>query len=273
VGEHLSGAYYVRPQYTQNTVGMAPDSRKLGKHPPRIDNRTLKFGSYLTPQLPTPPPRVDYTRGFNINWGMMLNDQLGLCVEAAKGHGEQIWSLCNGRMITVPDSTILANYEANGGYVPGDQSTDDGENELDSLKAWRKNASGLSKLTAFAAVDPKTKSHIQTGIWLFGFAYIGFQVSQACMDQNYAGQIWDTVPDDGGIIGGHAVVVPMYDMNSDTFTAITWGMRQQLTWRFWQKYVDEIYILLSPAWLNSKGFNPQGFDLEALQSDLAAVTK
>ena len=202
----------------------------------------------------------------------MLNDNLGDCVEAAKGHAEQIWTLCNGRMVTVPDSTILTNYEANAGYVPGDSSTDNGEVELDSLTAWRKAASGLAPLTAFAAINPQTLLHVQQGIFLFGLAFIGFQVPQSAMDQNAVGQTWDVVAKDGGIVGGHAVVIPMYDAPSNTLTAITWGQRQKLTWAFWQRYVDEAYILLSPSWMNKGGFDPSGFDLATLQADLKSVT-
>lgn len=255
---------------------MAIDSfgppRKLGKKPARFDKRTLKFGSYLTPALPAPPPHVDWSRGYSWDWHMFLNDQLGCCVEAAKGHAEQIWTMNNGRLVTVPDSTILANYEAIGGYVNGDPSTDNGEDELSSLTAWRKGTTNLTSLQAFASIDPQTQAHVQVGIYLFGLAYIGFSVPQSAMDQNAAGETWDTVPDDGGIVGGHAVVVPMYDQPSNILTCITWGMRQKMTWAFWTTYVDEAYVLLSPSWLARGQVDPSGFNLAALQSDLAAVT-
>jgi hypothetical protein len=228
----------------------------------------------MTPALPAPPPRVDWTRGFNFDYRMMLNDSLGDCTEAAKGHGIQVWTLCNGRMVTEPDSVVLANYEANGGYVPGDSSTDQGENELDTLNAWRKNGFGGVPLSAYAAIDPRTFSHVQQGIYLFGFAYIGFQVPQSAMDQNAAGKTWDVVPHDGGIIGGHAVIVPAYDSASGILTAISWGMRQKMTWAFWQRYCDEAYVLLSPFWLGggTQRTNPSGFNLSQLQDDLASVT-
>lgn len=202
----------------------------------------------------------------------MLNDSLGDCTEAAKGHGVQVWSLCNGRMLTAPDSLILSQYEANGGYIPGIPSTDQGEVELDTLNAWRKNGFGPTSLAAYAAIDPRTFQHVQQGIYLFGFAYIGFSVSQSAMDQNARGETWDVVPNDGGIVGGHAVVVPMYDAPSRIFTALTWGMRQRMTWAFWQRYVDECYVLLSPAWIGARGLDPNGFDLRTLQADLVAVT-
>lgn len=248
--------------------------RRMGRRPARRDRRTLLFGNYVTPQLPAPPPRVDWTRGFSFNYGMMLNDQLGDCTEAAKGHAIQVWTLDNGRMITTPDSAVLAAYEANAGYVPGDPSTDVGENELDTLNAWRQNGFGGIPLTAYAAINPRTFLHVQQGIYLFGGTYIGFNVPQSALDQNSAGETWDVVPSDGGIVGGHAVFVPAYDAASQTLTCLTWGMRQRMTWAFWQKYVDEAYVLLAPAWLSKVGLklNPSGFDIAALTADLTVVT-
>ena len=40
-----------------------------------------------------------------------------------------------------------------------------------------------------------------------------------------------------------------------------------MTWGFWGTYCDEAHALLSPNW-----HAPAGFDMAALQADLAAVT-
>lgn len=247
-------------------------TRKLGKKAPRIDSRTLKIERYFLPTLPAPPPRVDWSRGFNFNWGMMLNDTLGDCTEAKKGHAVQVWTICNGRMVTVPDSVVLAAYEADGGYVPGDPSTDNGEDMLTNLNDWRQNGFGGNALSAFGSINYASFASVAQTIYLFGLVDIGFNVPQSAMDQNAAGQIWDVVPNDGGIVGGHDVVVPMYDAPSQTLTCITWGERQQMTWAFFQKYVDESYALLAPDWLQRGGIDPSGFNMAALQGDLAAVT-
>lgn len=246
-------------------------SLKLGKKPPRLDSRTLKLEKY-TSALPAPPSRVDWTRGFNINYGMMLNDTLGDCTEAKKGHAVQVWSLCNGRMVTVPDSVVLAAYEADGGYVPGDPSTDNGEDMLTNLNDWRKNGFGGAALTAFAAINYSALANVAQAIYLFGLVDIGFNVPQSAMDQFNAGQPWDVVANDGGIVGGHDVVIPAYDSAGDMLTVITWGARQRMTWAFFQKYVDEAYALLAPDWLARGGVDPSGFDMAALTADLAAVT-
>lgn len=245
--------------------------RKLGKKAPRLDARTLKIERYFLPTLPPAPPRVDWSRGFSFNYGMMGNDTLGDCTEAKKGHAVQVWTLCNGRMVTIPDSVILAAYETDGGYVPGNPSTDNGEDMLTNLNDWRANGIGGHALQAFASINFASFASIAQSIYLFGLVDIGFNVPQSAMDQNAQGQIWDVVPNDGGIIGGHDVVVPMYDAPSQTLTCITWGQRQQLTWAFFQRYVDESYALLSPDWLRN-GVDPSGFNMAALQGDLTAVT-
>lgn len=258
-----------------------PSLRKLGKQPPQIDARTLRIERYFTSALPAPPSRVDWSRGFNFDWKMMLNgpssnpiapDGIGDCTEAKKGHAVQIWTLCNGRMVTVPDSVVLAAYEADSGYVPGDPSTDNGEKMLTNLKAWRKNGFGGHALSAFAAIDYSNFASVVQSIYLFGLVDIGLQVPQSAMDQNLAGKIWDVVPNDGGILGGHNVIVPMFDATSHTLTCITWGMRQLMTWAFFAKYVDEAYALLAPDWLQRGGFDPSGFNAAALAADLNAVT-
>jgi len=235
------------------------DNRKFGKLYPKFSKKMLHFEDYATRALPAPPPRTDWTRGFDINWSMFLNDQLGICVSSAKGHALQTLTLDNGRMVTVPDSVVLADYEQNGGYVPGDPSTDNGENEVDSLTAWQKSDFGGFKLDALAGIKLTHIDHVQQAIWLMGGVFGGFQVPQSAMDQNASGKTWDVVKNDGGIVGGHAVWLPMYDAKYNLFTCITWAGRQLLTWAFWQKYFDEGYVLKCPVWENARGVAPSGF--------------
>lgn len=245
--------------------------RSLGKLPARHDPRTLRMSSYLAALTP-PPARVDWSRGFNINYGMMLNDSLGDCTEAAKGHAIQIWSLNLGRLVTVPDSIVLAAYESECGYVPSDPSTDQGGVELDVLNDWRKAGFGGHKLLAYADPSPQTALHIRQAIWLFGGVYIGLQLPASAQSQS----TWSIVPDDGsgntapGSWGGHAVFVPAYD--ADSLTCITWGQRLRMTWEFWDRYTDESHALLSPDWINSRNVDPSGIALADLQSDLTGVT-
>ena len=66
------------------------------------------------------------------------------------------------------------------------------------------------------------------------------------------------------------VVVPLPD-GRVAVTFVTWGALKQMTWAFFERYVDETYALLSQDFLAS-GKAPNGFDLAALKSDLTLVT-
>ena len=75
-------------------------------------------------------------------------------------------------------------------------------------------------------------------------------------------------PDAPGSWGGHAVNVVAYD--DAGLTVVTWGALQRLTWAFWQRYCDEAWAIISPDFL-AGGRSPQGFDLPALEHDLALI--
>ncbi len=59
---------------------------KLGKHPPKLDGRTLRLGKYLRPELSRPPRQVTFYRKVGEAWTMMANDRFHDCTCAAAGH-------------------------------------------------------------------------------------------------------------------------------------------------------------------------------------------
>lgn len=229
---------------------------------------------FLTPALTPPPPAVYWSKGFP-SWGMYLNDQLGDCTIAAIAHAIQTWKINLGHNVNLAkvsplSSAILSAYEDWCGYVDGDPSTDNGGVELDVLNNWRKlGLGGTDRILAYADPAPADVLHIKQAVTLFGGVYLGFNVPQSAMDQNAAGLPWTVVPDDGGIVGGHAIWCP--DYNPTYLYCITWGQRQALSWEFFLKYTDEAHALLSPDWINSSNFAPNGVDLAQLQADLQGV--
>jgi len=239
---------------------------KLGRKAIKWDSRTLKVRDYLTPALPAPPVSVDWTRGI-ISFGEMLNDQLGDCVFAGIGHAIQIWTANTTTEATVPDSTIESYYESWAGYDPNDPSTDQGYIELDALNKWKKGTFAGHKLLAYADATISNIAEVKQAINLFGGVYIGLNVPNFIM--NSIPSVWDVVSDDGGIDGGHCVYVVGYD--ADTIKFISWGSLYSMTTAFWNKYVDEAHALLSQDWIDTKGVDPQGFNLAQLEADLAAI--
>lgn len=250
-----------------------PQNVKFGKNPPRFDPRTPFLHNHLTgPQLSYPAKQDWISAGKVGYWGMMLNDTLGDCVIASKGHLVIEYTTLTGNHNTVvlPDSVILAGYEAVGGYVPGNPSTDNGCDMLTAAQYFRATGFGGHRISAYASVAPTNLDMVYAAINLFGACDIGFNVPQSAMAQFDAGQPWDVTSDDGQILGGHDVPLMAYDSVGKMFTCITWGRPQLMTQAFFAKYCDEAFTYLSPDWI-SGGLAPNKFNLAQLTADISGL--
>jgi hypothetical protein len=200
------------------------------------------------------------------------------------GHGVQVATLNSpDSEVTPPDSAILNLYEGACGYVPGNESTDQGCVIVDTLNWVRNNIPWTHKghpvhhhpyqLFAYADPDPSNISHIKQAIATFGTLGIGLQLPVTA--QNQVGGLWDVVGDGQtgdsapGSWGGHAVIVPAY--NADYLTCITWGALQKMSYAFFATYVDEAHALLYRAWVQQFGSQYPEM-LAQLEADLQVVT-
>jgi hypothetical protein len=241
---------------------------RFGKHPPKLDYRTLRLKSYLTAAVPAPPtsynvltkdvyPKLnttDPTRLFPIDG----NDTLGDCTIAALAHAVTTYQGMVGVMNVMSKNDVVTLYE----QLAGGQ--DSGLNELDVLNYWRQHAVSGDEILAFASIDPKNHTHVEQAIMLFGGVYLGFQVQQGCIQKFDARQPWTR----GSLTNdGHAVFAVGYDQNG--VTVLTWGNTQQGTWAWWDECVDEAYAIL-PQEAKDPSYAP-GFNIAQLQADLATV--
>lgn len=212
-------------------------SYKLGKLPARKDIRTLKL-SKLIPKIPVLPTDfdVDTSLGGLPDTHVYLNDTYGDCVIAGRAHMTlRFEDFEQKTVIPISDNDVKTEYfKETGGQ-------DSGLVILDSLNAWRQGwpaAGHQYDIYAFASID-LSQQETQACMYLLRGCYAGFQVPQSAMDQFQAGQIWDVVPNDGGIAGGHCVYLVAY--NTTGPICMTWGKRQPMTWPFYFKYFDEAY--------------------------------
>ena len=245
---------------------------KLGKQAARHDPRTLMLASYLTTQVPPPPPTVTWGKGVS-TWPMYMNDKIGDCTCAAAGHMIESWTTdATGKTVVVPDEAILKAYEYLSGYNPVTKRNDNGANELDVLKYWKATGVGGHTIVGFVAVEPGNHLHVQQAVYLFGGSYIGLALPVSAQSQ----MVW-TVPPGGargpgapGSWGGHAVNVVEYDAQG--LTVITWGQPKRMTWTFWNVYCDEAYGLLTQDFIDKNTKKaPQGFEFAALMKDLKTL--
>jgi hypothetical protein len=255
---------------------------KLGKHPARFDARVPRLEKHLAKAaLPAPPPKKDWGAAAKIAagaWGMMLNDNLGDCVAAEKGHAVELWTALTGshKKVVLPDAAVLAFYETQG-YVPGDPSTDNGMDMLTAAQTFQSVGIGGHRISAFASVpaganfSPPTW---QATVNLFGVLAMGIQLPAAWQSRRKPGDVWDVGPNGSttgayapGSWGGHDVPVIGYDATQQLFEFVTWGQVQYITEAAVRAYSDEAYAYLSPDWFYN-GTAPNLYRLGQLEADL-----
>jgi hypothetical protein len=243
---------------------------KLGKLPVRTDVRTLSLPRYVDrDELPTPPADLDLASAVP-EWPMYANDRVGDCTTAAAAHMIEAWTApTRGRAVELAERAVLAAFDEVKQVDP--VTGEDGAVELDVLRLWRKRGIGGHRIGAFVRVPVRDHGLVRDAAFLFGGLYIGLELPLSAERQ----QTWDWThrldgPAKPGSWGGHAVDVVAYDV--DTLTVVSWGRLQKLTWAFWDRYVDEVYAVLSVDFLDEAGRAPNGFDLAGLKKDLALVT-
>lgn len=261
---------------------------KLGRLPRTFDPAMPHFSALvqLAGPLPPPPQKVDWTTKSNPSYGMMFNDRIGDCTCAGAYHAMQVWS-SQGRKteLTEPDKMVLRMYEEFCGYKPTNpndpqsNSTDQGGVEQDIIHRWltvgvpiaegsRGSNPGRSKLLFAGEVDRRLHDDVKHAINDCGCVYIGFEVPQWLMEGEVP-TLWDSGKDTT-IVGGHCIVLPGYD--DEGLFLISWGRKYKMSWRFFDTYVDEVYALAHPWWVDATGKTPLGLSKHDLEQQMAAYT-
>lgn len=240
-----------------------------GKLPKKTDVRTLKFSRYAA-NLPLLPPSTDWQSAVP-SYPMDGNDSVGDCTIAGAAHLVETWSFNEKPPSNINFSTqdCLSNYYALTG------GPDNGLALLDVLRQWQgaglKYGTRKDVITAYAELSAGDKNQIQQAVALFGGAYIGLELPSFVIGNT---SVWEVPP--GGAVGpnapnpneGHCVCIVGYD--ADWLYVVTWGAVVKMSYDFYAAYSDEAYAILSADWLGA-GVSPEGFDLQALQADLAQV--
>ena len=249
---------------------------KLGCLPKKFSAKTLHFPKYVLADAPLPPYTSKSYYEYLIAadaWLMLGNDQYGDCATAGPAHEVMNRTAHRGKgmMVTPTMADIFAMYAAIcPGFSPGPPPVNDnGAAITDALNYMLLTGLAGEKIDGWAEIDPSNVENIKRGIHIFGSVNIGVNLPQSAMDQTNAGQAWDVVADDGGILGGHCVVLMGY--GADGCTAITWGQLQQITWAWFAAYCQEAYVELASDWIAASGLAPNSLDMATLTADLALL--
>jgi hypothetical protein len=246
---------------------------KMGKLAPKHSEKTLLLSDYQDLSVPPPPGKVWREYAIPVGqWGVLGNADYGDCTCACAGHIEMLMTAHTGSMYFPSLGDILAAYSAVSGFDAGPPvQNDNGAAISDVLEFWRVSGIAGRKILGWAQIDWQNINAVKQAIWLFGALDIGIQLPKSAMEQTNAGQTWEVLSDDGGILGGHSV--PMFGYGSLGANCNTWGARQGMSWDWFAKYCDEAYAIITQDWINeATEKTPSGFDLATLQSDLAALT-
>ena len=247
---------------------------KLGKLAPAYSPRTPKLARYIDLNvLPAPPDSCDRRDG--VQFGMFHNDAIGDCTCAAMGNARRLWAHLTGRAEPVTDDDVLSAYEAISGYDPASGANDNGAVELDVLRYWQQTGFAGEKIDGYAAVNLHDERLFRGAMWVFDGLYLGVALPATAQEQVHAGQPWTVDTSAGsqaypGSWGGHAVYAVDYD--AQYVYLATWGTIQPAAWDWIDTYVDESYAVISSVdQLDDKGVTAEGFNLDQLKADLAAL--
>jgi hypothetical protein len=255
----------------------------FGRAAPKHDLVTMRcaiaLGRALEDLGPAPYSSTDWTAAVksqnNGQWEMLGNDTAGCCVIADDGHYLMLRTANVGSIVVPTTAQILGQYAAETGYVPGDDSTDNGTNETDDTRYMIANGLLGHKADAGGMIDPANLEHIKWAVQAMGRARLGILVPQYLMDQFDAGDVWhydgskDQAPK-----GGHDVPLVRY-LDPKTGVVVTWGKEQLVDLdSFFDPragLVEEAHAEVFSDWITKAGTAPSGFDHAALVSKLKAL--
>jgi hypothetical protein len=239
---------------------------RLAPHPesthPRVHYKDHRVGGAAPAVLPI----NWYSR--ILTWGMLLNDQLGDCTAAGLLHLFLAMTTYAGDAIS-PTNAIAESLYERFGYNPADvqpdgtNPTDKGAVEQDVLQDVSTDPVDGCEVAAFAQVDHTNQEEMQHATSTFGGLYLGIACPESMQEQFAAGEVIDYVPG-SPVEGGHCVIVVGWD--SDYLYVVTWGALVKMTWRFWEEYGDEAWVVISKSWLEKNGTSPSGLNLQGLLS-------
>jgi hypothetical protein len=245
---------------------------KLGKTPFVVDERDLKLDDYLT-AAPTPPEGDFGHEGLVAEWGMLGNDSAGDCVWAGAAHETMMLGAEGDHHPAFSTDSVLSDYSAVTGYVPGDESTDRGTDVRNAMLYRRKTgildaAGHRHHIGAFLRLRPGDLAQLYQALYVFGAVGIGIEFPSSAGEQFNSGEPWDVV-DGSPIDGGH--YIPVVARRGGQPVCVTWGRTHSMTERFYETYCDEAWCFVSASVLNGEGRSPEGLSLEQLRSDLKAL--
>lgn len=239
----------------------------LGRKP-GFNPRVPALSSYAKASSLAYPPVVAWERP--IDWGMLGNDSVGDCVIARLLHQIMGWASVAHAAApkTFTTQQAIETYSAITGYVPGNESTDQGTDPDAACAYWQSTGLYGDKIAGYTNVDISNIDLIRFGIYMFGGVGFAFQVPSYIMSVPAGGDWTEPSGADTTIEGGHEILLIGYGRRG--FRCVSWGTTYTFDMNFLGKYGNNIDAVVSPDWIKQSGISPSGLDLNGLLADLQA---
>ena len=210
-----------------------------------------------------------------ITLDILANDTLGDCVIAAAMHYAQVETANTGNPLTPTAELTIQTYSAVTGYDPNDPNTDQGTDfESQLFPYWKasgiplldaKGNTVMHKILGFASLDLTSIAQQRWATFTFGGSLLGIQCPQSALDNT---SNWTYDPS-SPIEGGHGI--NRVGQGAAGGHIDSWGLLIPYDNEFASKLADEMYAVITPAWLNAQGQSPSGLDLNGLTAAMAAL--
>ena len=223
---------------------------KLGKRAAKRDKRNIMLAGVLKVLPPVPDQwdfDLDVAKG-PIPTPVFANDWLGDCVIAGRAHMTLRFEYFeqSGQILPITDKIVVNQYKREGGGMGPDNQ---GLIMIDSLKRWRKTGWTIAKhkyrIYAFTEMDRGNTNEVKVAIRYLNGVYVGLSLPNCWQEQFQRGQPWDIVSGPNGKPNhnsGHCVYICGYNQNGPV--CVTWGKKQQMTWKFFTTCCDEAYAIV-----------------------------
>lgn len=209
---------------------------KFGRLPRRAGEMHLHFSDFVThAKLPPIPPTFDYSAKAAVPLADIYgNDNLGDCAIAMMFHAAAVFTgNATGQPYHAALADVVKAYSAVGGYVPGDESTDNGCVLTDVFKYWQQT--GLpngEKILGAVSINAASFSDVLAAAYLFENLCFGVGLPDAWISPfpSASGFTWDHTgasdPNNGHAFLGLAGVAsgPSAGIEIDT-----WGLLGRAT--------------------------------------------
>jgi len=184
-----------------------------------------------------------------------------------------------------PTANVVSAYSGYGGYVLGNESTDNGA-DLPTAAAWfTKNAlvddqGHPHQLAGWGQIRDATNPWtLRRAVNLFGAVYMGFCLPDNAMSEFEAGQPFTDLSGPADQNEGHCMLYSYSDLTSwsespDSASGelITWAAKQGVSPDWNAKYAFQALVLVTQDYVRKNGMTVQGLSLAQMLSDSQDVS-